>query len=94
MSLVHYLAPGSFLADSPGPKCEITWEDGHHARLSMPEIRSILGAGCIEAIKRKPFPAGHCQGRARGMWDANEREMYAAYRSLAKHLYFRTDEDE
>lgn len=58
---------------------EITWNT---TSLTAEQIDSIIGAGTTERVVAMPNAAGHCMGRASGAWMANERDSYAAWRSL------------
>ncbi len=63
----------------------ITWTT---TDLSRARIAGILGSAWVAGIEAKGREAAivFCSGRARGAWDANERESHAAYRSLAALL--------
>lgn len=50
----------------------------------MAKVKDILGAREVATILKMSEPAGYCRGRAKGWWDANEPEYYAAYTSLVK----------
>lgn len=69
---------------------EITWRT---TDLSLARIERILGRDYVEGILRlSPSAAlARAQTRAAGAWDANDRERYAAYRSLERHLHSRRD---
>ena len=61
----------------------ITWATDN---LSRDRAAYLLG---YRATQLQPLLAtegylGHCLSRAQGAFDANEREMHAAYRSLAR----------
>lgn len=60
---------------------EITWGTDD---LGLDRIKRILGGAYVDGILAAWNAEGICAGRARGAWDANEREYHAAYRSLAK----------
>lgn len=62
---------------------EITWNT---TDLPKDRIEGILGKDIVHKILALPKAQGvaHATSRAKGNWDANERESYAAYRSLAK----------
>jgi hypothetical protein len=59
----------------------ITWTT---TDLTANEIETLLGKDHVAWIKRLERPADYCESRAYGWWQANERESYAAYRSLAR----------
>ena len=62
---------------------EITWTT---TDLSRARIDHILGADFVADFIARPGAKGAAQCRARGAWEANERETHATYRSLAKLL--------
>ena len=47
-------------------------------------LGQMLGADHVAWICEQPSPAATAGSRARGMWDANELEMVAAYRELER----------
>lgn len=57
---------------------EITWQT---TNLSQEEIESILGKDYVKTLSYI-----NCITKAAGCWNANMREHYAAYNSLAKIL--------
>jgi len=61
----------------------ITWTT---TDLTRTEIESILGADCISKIEGRPSPVGSARVGAVAAWDANDRELHAAYASLAVQL--------
>jgi len=62
---------------------EITWNT---TDLSPETIDRILGVGTVASARAMgtAIAVRHCECRAAGWWDANEREYYAAWRSLAR----------
>jgi len=54
--------------------------------LTRTEVESILGAACIARIESAPSPVGSARVGAVAAWDANDRELHAAYASLAVQL--------
>jgi hypothetical protein len=61
----------------------ITWNT---TDLDMARIARILGPDHVAWIKAQPSPAIVAGCRAVGAWDANNRELHAAYRSLQRLL--------
>jgi hypothetical protein len=64
----------------------ITWRTDD---LSIGRVENILGRDWVAGFfddKDRERAIGHAISRARGAWDANEREHYAAYQSLARLL--------
>lgn len=65
--------------------CDITWRTDSMA----PDlIDAIIGSGTVAAFLRLAPNEALClaSGRAAGYWDANERELHAAYRSIERIL--------
>ena len=62
---------------------QITWTTN---TLTRTQIDGILGAQYVAGLVAAPNAAGACRARAVGMWDANECEHHAAYRSLERLL--------
>lgn len=62
---------------------DITWQT---TDLDLARIKGILGADYVDRLLRlvPSYVASHARCRATGAWMANEREHYAAYRSLAR----------
>lgn len=61
----------------------ITWTT---TDLTTEQIDEILGKGTVKKISGWANGSGFCAGRAASAWDANEREFFAAYRSLGALL--------
>ncbi len=57
----------------------ISWQTND---LSRERCESILGKDHVLMIEKMATPSIYCEGRAMGMWDANEKEYHAAYQSL------------
>lgn len=61
----------------------LTWKTDD---LSAEQVDYILGAGTVAKVATMQNGVGHAAARARGAWDANEREAHAAWRSLENLL--------
>ena len=55
----------------------ITW----HQPIDEARARGILRDSFDQAVA---FGADYCEARAAGMWDANEREYFQAYKTAAR----------
>lgn len=53
----------------------------HRSDLAREAIARMLGQAHLEFVLNRG--AGYCDGRAAGAWQANDKETYCAYRSLA-----------
>lgn len=64
---------------------EITWRTEN---LNIGRVEGILGSDIVAAFFKGPRDAAITKAvcKANGAWDANNRELYAAYRSLARLL--------
>jgi hypothetical protein len=64
---------------------KITWRTED---LSIGRVESILGSALVASFFKGPRAASITKAvsLAHGAWSANERERYAAYRSLARLL--------
>jgi hypothetical protein len=60
-------------------KRTITWNTED---LTLSQIKEILGEEHVSWILTKKDAIAHARCRAMGWWYANDRERYAAYRSL------------
>lgn len=62
---------------------EITWQTSD---LSLEACAYLLGTTVddLREVVSRPNFALRAEARAAGWWDANDREQYAAWRSLAK----------
>lgn len=74
-----------------GPNVETTWFSTERLTwktddLSAEQVDYILGAGTVAKVATMTNGVGHAAARARGAWDANEREAHAAWRSLENLL--------
>lgn len=62
---------------------DITWRTDD---ITMADIRRHWGDEFVDGILALHHADEHCRSRAVGQWDANQREAYAFYRSLARHI--------
>ncbi len=59
---------------------DITWTT---TDLTRAQVEDLLGSDCVARVEAQPHAVVICGSRAHGAWQANERESYAAWRSLA-----------
>lgn len=80
--------PATNTADLAAHKFTITRSQGYGLPSREVEVTlgQMLGADHVAWICEQDHPACTAGSRARGMWDANELEMVAAYRELERML--------
>lgn len=62
---------------------EITWNT---TDISMERIEARFGNDFVAGVLANPIRFIVCRNRATGAWDANDREGYAFWRSLAERI--------
>jgi len=78
--------PATNTTDLAAHKFTISLSQGYGLPSREVEVTlgQMLGADHVAWICEQPHPACTAGSRARGMWDANELEMVAAYRELER----------